>query len=78
MRVQRLCDIVVGKSCLVHDICLNEAKTNRLWELGLIPGTHIRCEMLAPSGSPMAFWVNGALIALRRADCAGIGVVCCE
>ena len=48
----------------------------RLRDLGLIPGTRIRCAFVAPSGSPMAFWIRGAVIALRRADAQNVTV--CE
>ncbi|MCA9520008.1 MAG: FeoA domain-containing protein [Myxococcales bacterium] len=38
----------------------------RLFDLGFIPGTEVRVEMRSASGDPTAFWVRGALIALRR------------
>jgi len=38
----------------------------RLMDLGILPGTVIAAEMRSPSGDPTAFWIRGALIALRR------------
>lgn len=38
----------------------------RLMDLGILPGTVIVAEMRSPSGDPTAYWIRGALIALRR------------
>ena len=43
-------------------------KRRRLQELGLIPGTHIRCLFRSYSGDPCAFLVRGTVLALRRCD----------
>jgi DtxR family transcriptional regulator, Mn-dependent transcriptional regulator len=40
----------------------------RLLDLGLIPGTLVRTEMISASGDPTAYTVRGATIALRRAQ----------
>ena len=40
----------------------------RLKELGFLPGTRICCELISPAGSPVAYRVRGALIALRKRD----------
>ncbi|MHB1307927.1 MAG: metal-dependent transcriptional regulator [Limisphaerales bacterium] len=42
------------------------AERRRLLDLGLVPGTPIRCEFSSPFGSPVSYLVRGALIALRR------------
>ena len=46
----------------------------RLLELGLIPGTAVRCLFRGPSGDPAAFSVRGAVIALRNRDSRTITV----
>ena len=38
----------------------------RLLDLGVVPGTRIRAELVAAGGDPVAFLIRGALIALRR------------
>lgn len=38
----------------------------RLLDLGLLPGTEIRAEMVSPGGDPTAYRIRGALIALRQ------------
>jgi DtxR family Mn-dependent transcriptional regulator len=37
----------------------------RLMDLGILPGTHVTAEIQGPGGSPTAFRVRGALVALR-------------
>jgi DtxR family Mn-dependent transcriptional regulator len=63
----------------LHRLKLNESGTvvglsprcrgverRRMLDLGLVPGTVVRAEMISPSGDPVAYRVRGALIALRR------------
>ncbi|MGA9532891.1 MAG: metal-dependent transcriptional regulator [Anaerolineales bacterium] len=38
----------------------------RLLDLGLLPGTEIRSELVSPSGDPTAYRIRGAAIALRQ------------
>lgn len=40
----------------------------RLSELGFLPGTGVCCELISPAGSPAAYRIRGALIALRKKD----------
>lgn len=47
----------------------------RLTDLGLLPGTRIACELVSPSGDPVAYRVRGALIALRKRDADGVTTV---
>ena len=49
----------------------------RLRDLGLLPGVQMQCAFVAPAGSPMAFWVKHAMIALRKDDCRRILVRRC-
>jgi Fe2+ transport system protein FeoA len=44
-------------------------------DLGIVPGTVVRAEMISPSGDPMAYRVRGALIALRREQAELVRVV---
>ena len=46
----------------------------RLRELGLVRGTAVSHLYTAPAGSPMAFSIRGAVIALRTQDCRRITV----
>ncbi len=52
---------VVGLSPLCRGL-----DRNRLLDLGVVPGTTINIELVSPSGSPIAYSIRGASIALRR------------
>lgn len=38
----------------------------RLLDLGVIPGTEIQVALNNPLNDPVAYWIKGAIIALRR------------
>lgn len=40
----------------------------RYQDLGIIPGTLIKCVMQSPFGDPHAYLVRGAVIAIRNSD----------
>ena len=44
----------------------------RLYDLGIVPGTKITCMYSSPLGDPKAYFVRGALIALRCDDSSNI------
>lgn len=52
---------VVGMSSLVRGL-----ERNRLLDLGIVPGTITSIEIVNPSGSPVAYRIRGASIALRK------------
>ena len=73
-QARTLAELSDGATAEIRSIWLGGAMRRRLLELGLIPGTRVRCLLRAPSGSPIAFEVRGAMIALRRGDAAQIGI----
>jgi DtxR family Mn-dependent transcriptional regulator len=44
----------------------------RLLDLGVVPGTLVRAELVSSSGDPVAYRIRGALIALRREQAAWV------
>ena len=72
VNILSLSDLPVGKTVVVEEILLSGAMRLRLMELGLVPGTRVRCVHRAPSGSPGAYAVRGAVIAIRKSDAAKI------
>lgn len=66
----------VGESGVVRKLRLDGAMRRRLLELGLVPGTRAECLLRAPSGSPAAYLVRGAVIALRQCDAARVEIGC--
>ena len=69
-----LSTLEVGKWGSVGEIALTGSIRRRLQELGFVRGTPVQSLYDAPSGSPRAFVIRGAVIALRRSDCAMISV----
>ena len=67
-----LSEVLPGQTARVTEIRLEGVLRRRLFDLGLIPGTLVLCRCVAPAGSPMAFTVRGAAIALRRCDASQI------
>ena len=72
VNVWSLSDLPVGKTAVVERILLGGVIRLRLLELGLVPGTRVRCVHSAPSGSPAAYAVRGAVIAIRKSDAVRI------
>ena len=61
-----------GEYGIVKDIDQNSKIRRRLLDLGLIPGTEVLCGINSPFGDPTAYFVRGALIALRCSDSQNI------
>lgn len=72
-----LSELKIGDCCIVQSINLYAQQKRRLQDLGMLSGCKVVCGYIAPSGSPMAFWLKGTLIALRKSDCRKIGGICC-
>lgn len=65
--LSRLSDLPVGGVAVVYALapaCIGPER-RRLLDLGVVPGTRIRCEFASPFGSPRSYDIRGALIALR-------------
>ena len=48
----------------------------RLQDIGLIEGTDVECLQKSPAGDPVAYYIRGAVIALRSEDSQNILVRC--
>lgn len=61
-----------GEYGIVKGIAEESKLRRRLLDLGLVPGTKVLCVIKSPLGDPAAFFVRGALIALRCEDSQNI------
>lgn len=63
----RLSDLAPGGEAIIHALApsCTGLERLRLLDLGVVPGTRIRCEFASPFGSPRSYRLRGALIALR-------------
>lgn len=63
-----LSELAVGASCFVASVELEGLLRRRILDLGMVPGTPIRCVRKSPAGDPIAYAVRGSTIALRSDD----------
>lgn len=69
-----LSSLVPGECAIVENISDESQIKNRLFDLGIVPGTKILCVMKSPLGDPVAYFVRGTLIALRNIDSSRITI----
>lgn len=72
MGIITLAELKPGRGGQVLEVGGTPEFRDRLEDLGLIPGLTLRCLHRAPGGSPAAYEIRGAAIALRRGDAAEI------
>lgn len=63
-----------GQSGRISSVTLTGPIRRRLRDLGMIEGTKIKCLQKGPSGDPIAFFVRGTAIAIRRKDASCIHI----
>lgn len=57
-----------GDSARVTALLNEGSMRRRLQDIGLIEGTTVVCLQRSPSGDPTAYFIRGAVIALRKED----------
>lgn len=74
MRMSRMAmsQLSVGMGGVVERIACAPALEIRLEDLGLTEGSEVLCLHKSPAGTPAAYEICGAVIALRREDAAQI------
>ena len=66
--------ISTGEFAVVLSIDTELSLKQRLYDIGLVPGTKIKVVHQSPSGNPRAYLVRGAVVALRNCDAETISV----
>lgn len=62
----------LGKKARVKELTSDTTSRRRLLDLGLISNTEVEALQKSPSGDPTAYYIRGAVIALRSEDASGI------
>ena len=57
-----------GQLATVRQLLADTGIRRRLQDIGLIEGTQVECVRKSPAGDPTAFFIRGAVIALRQED----------
>ncbi len=63
-----LADLPTGSAGCITSVEVGGLLRRRILDLGMIPGTQVRCVRKAPWGDPVALQVRGSIIALRAED----------
>ena len=61
-----------GSVAKVINLFTTGSMRRRLQDIGLIEGTDVECLQKSPSGDPVAYYIRGAVIALRSEDSRNI------
>lgn len=61
-----------GQKAYVREIRAVGSIRRRLLDIGLVEGTEIKCVGKSPAGDPSAFYIRGAVIAIRSQDSADV------
>ena len=64
-------ELKVGEEAVVKELI---ASNRRLGDIGLVPGTRVKCVLKSPLGDPAAYKIRGAIIAIRKEEALKIGV----
>lgn len=67
-------NISTGEFAIVVAVNTELSLKQRLYDIGLVPGTKIKIVHQSPAGNPRAYLVRGAVIALRNCDAEKIKV----
>jgi ferrous iron transport protein A len=71
-KIDPLADLSLGSVCQIVSLELSGLLRRRILDMGIVPGTIIRCVRRGPSGDPTAYLVRETLIALRNEDATQI------
>ncbi|KJR49576.1 Ferrous iron transport protein A [Desulfosporosinus sp. I2] len=71
-KIDPLADLSPGSVCQIVSLELSGLLRRRILDMGIVPGTIIRCIRRGPSGDPTAYLVRETLIALRNEDATQI------
>lgn len=72
--LRRLGDLGVGQACIVRRLHLTRPLARRLFEMGLLPGTLVRIERVAPLGDPLELRLRHYSLSIRRQEALQIEV----
>lgn len=61
-----------GQKAHIKELLATGSIRRRLLDLGLVEGTEIKCVGKSPAGDPSAFYIRGAVIALRSEDSCNV------
>ncbi len=70
----RLNELKINEAAVVTQINTGSDMRRRFLDIGLVEKTYIKCVGKSPSGDPSAYFIRGAVIAIRAVDAMSIVV----
>lgn len=70
--------LCVGQNCRVSGLDAVGTQRRRMLDLGLVEGTNVEALHKSPAGDPVAYFIRGAVIALRGEDAKKIRIEFCD
>ncbi|MBQ8599873.1 MAG: ferrous iron transport protein A [Clostridia bacterium] len=70
--MHRLSELAPGQQGRVKALLSTGSIRRRLLDIGLIENTTVECIGRSPGGDPSAYYIRGAVIAIRSADSKNI------
>ncbi len=67
-------DAALGAAVVVKRVGGERAFRRRLMELGLVPGTRVAVNKVAPLGDPLELRARGCTLSIRRAEAESVEV----
>ncbi|MCI5596703.1 MAG: ferrous iron transport protein A, partial [Lachnospiraceae bacterium] len=72
IEVLSLAQMKKGEKGTILEIQVPEERKKRLADLGFIPGAEVTCLGAGPFGDPVAYWIRGTAMALRKKESQSI------
>ena len=68
MRKNTLNELKKGDKAIIKELKVEGSMKRRLLDIGLIKNSIVECVLESPLKDPKAYWIRGALIAIRDND----------
>lgn len=69
-----LCNMIPGDKAIVRNLNTTGSMRRRFLDIGIVKDTVIECIGRSPLGDPSAYFIRGAVIAIRDQDAESIEV----
>jgi Fe2+ transport system protein FeoA len=73
-----LAEVALGTAVEVTAVRGDRGFRRRLMELGLVPGTRVTLEKVAPLGDPLELRLRGCSLSIRAAEARRVWVAACD
>lgn len=67
-QITYLNDVEPGQTAIIKELLVKGSIRRRLFDIGLIENTKVECLGRSPFGDPSAYFIRGAVIAIRTMD----------